>query len=103
MKVVLFSEEPTNIQYMPLPNGEADVWLRKNICAVKDNEGNDMYQADENYFRTTEDEATILENFDEWFDYEMPNEEPQTVEDLLLDMMADFEERICMLEMGVTL
>lgn len=44
----------------------------------------------------------VIQHFDELLDYVPPEpEEEPTTEDLLLEMAADHEMRICLIEMGV--
>lgn len=67
-----FSEKPIAMLYMPLPNGGADVWLRKNIEQKADDEGGTYYTAEEVYFRTNEPQSEIEENFEEYFAGNLP-------------------------------
>ena len=60
----VFNTKPETLDYMILPTGEADVWLRKNI--VKSGSG---YTAQEAYMRTTALKAEIQANFNQFFDY----------------------------------
>ncbi len=67
-----YTEKPEAMQYMPLPDSElADVWLRKNIAEVEDEQDGEArthYEADEVYFRTSLSEENVAENFDELFE-----------------------------------
>lgn len=60
--------ELTAIQYMPLPDGTADVWLRKNIEAVTGEEGETYYEADEVYLRTELSLEEVQDKFDDVFE-----------------------------------
>lgn len=62
-----YNQEPGAISYMQLPDGRADVWLRKNIIETTDEEGNAIWQADEVYFRTDQDQESIMEAFETLF------------------------------------
>lgn len=62
-----YNQKPDTISYMKLPNGKADVWLRKNIAETTDEDGNTTWEADEVYFRTNLDQGSILAEFDELF------------------------------------
>lgn len=74
-----YNQEPETVSYMKLPNGKADVWLRKNIAETTDEEGRPVWEADEVYFRTGQDQGSIEAAFDELFanDGEEKNEEPE--------------------------
>lgn len=64
-----FTERPESIKFMPLPSGDADLWLRKNIAEITDPETNEVsYEADEAYMRTDATEAEIAADFDGWFE-----------------------------------
>lgn len=63
----IYNQKPDTISYMKLPNGRADVWLRKNIAEITDEEGNAAWEADEVYFRTNLDKESIMAAFDELF------------------------------------
>lgn len=63
---VTFNSKPAAINYIALPttNGEADVWLRKNIA-----KSGSYWYADEVYMRTTALQAEIVANFELFYDY----------------------------------
>ncbi len=73
---VEFTNKPLAIMYMKLPDGGADVWLRKNIEQISvENpmgEPSEMYQADEVYFRTNESEEYVSEHFEDLFEGNIP-------------------------------
>lgn len=103
MQTSYANEKPSRLEYMPLPDGQADVWLRINIREEQDEDGGFVWAAEENYFRTAWTREYIEEHFDELLEYDpTPVPEPST-EELLLEMAADHEMRICLIEMGVTL
>ena len=93
-----YNQEPETVSYMPLPDGRADVWLRKNIAETTDEEGRPVWEADEVYFRTNLDQGSILAEFDELFlngGETGSDEEPvgkPTVEDRLDAIEAAFME-----------
>lgn len=58
-----YNMEPEAVLYMPLPNGKADVWLRKNIQETMEDETT-VWAADEVYFRTGLDRESIEANFE---------------------------------------
>jgi hypothetical protein len=82
----IFTELPDRMLYMQKPDGSADVWLRKNVEEIE-YEGTVMYQADEVYLSTRLSAAEIEEQFDSYFEEEIP----VTVEDLAeaIDILAD--------------
>lgn len=63
---VFYSDQPTPIQYMPLPDGSADVWLRKNITAAEDSDDWN-WCADETYIHTDMSLDEVAVNFDQLF------------------------------------
>ena len=73
---VQFSDKPSAIMYMALPDGGADVWLRKNITQVTiegpNAEPSQIYEADEVYFRTNESLNYVEENFEKLFNGNIP-------------------------------
>ena len=74
--IAIYYEKPEPVMYMPLPDGRADVWLRKNITETKDDMDHVCWTADEVYFRTGLKESEIEERFDELFENTEP-EEPE--------------------------
>ena len=65
---VHFMSEPARIMYMPLPDGYADVWLRKNIRSETDDDGTvGGWVADEVYLRTSISRADVESDFDRFF------------------------------------
>ena len=109
MVKVHFNEEPSRIKYMRLPDGvHADVRLRTNIekVEIKTDEGEpaEEWLADEHYFRASAaymTEEYVTNHFDELLDYEPGDQEEANTEALLLEMAADHEYRLCLLELGV--
>lgn len=63
---VFYDKQPTPIQYMPLPDGSADVWLRKNITAAEDSD-EWGWCADETYIHTGMSLDEVAANFDQLF------------------------------------
>ena len=57
------------MQYMKLPNGQADVWLRRNIQQEESDEGV-FWSADEKYIRTGLTLDEVNAQFDALFDAE---------------------------------
>ena len=92
-----FTERPATIQYMPLPTGEADLWLRKDITEITDPETGDVgYKADEAYMRGIFTEAEVRADFDGYFDLAAAWEPPLAEEE-----PSDLEGRIAALEEDV--
>lgn len=75
-----YSSKPHNkVDYFPLPNGFADVFLHKNQMTETDEEGNICYVAEEVYFQIeqTVTQKQIEDNFDYWWkDAEKDKVEP---------------------------
>lgn len=70
-----YNKEPEPLQYMPLPDGKADVWIRKNIREAEmtgEEAGEGIigaaWEADEVYFRTSLDKENILARMDELYE-----------------------------------
>lgn len=60
----IYDTEPEQITYNPLSNGQADVWLRKNIQETTNEDNVTLWIADEVYFCTGMDEQYIIDNFE---------------------------------------
>ena len=90
MQIVTFDHEPDKIEYMPLPGGSADVWLRQNISRSADGE---CWSANEVYVRTTMSRADIEANFDALFGRD----------ELLTDSQLGMETRVADLEEAMEL
>lgn len=71
---VLFNERPDEIAYSPLPDGKADVWIRRNIreFAVEEDESETIcvikWTADEAYMRSKVSRAEIESDLDDAFE-----------------------------------
>lgn len=70
-----FAEEPQTILYMPLPNGEADVFLRRNIRQETGEDGTEIWTAEEAQFRTDKTRDEIVKDFDSYFDPQLTTEQ----------------------------
>lgn len=82
-----YSSKPHNkVDYFPLPNGFADVFLHKNQMTETDEEGNTQYVAEEVYFQIeqTVTKKQIEDNFDYmWKDAEKEKMKEPTIEERL--------------------
>lgn len=68
---VFYTSEPEQIKYCQLPDGSADVWLRKNIHleAVHGREGDELaWTADEVAVNTRLEFMDVVANFDEIYE-----------------------------------
>lgn len=84
------------VDYYPLPNGYADVYLHRNEKIETDDEGNTQYIAEETYFQIEQSvtKEQIESNFDYmWSDAEKVVEEP-TLEERLQALETVELERI---------
>lgn len=67
-----YSPKPFNIpiDYYPLPNGKADVFLYRNQTIEVDEEGNEQYVADKIYFQVEQSTTKeyIEENFETYWE-----------------------------------
>ena len=92
-----YTQEPEAIQYMALPTGYADVWLRQDIQQEETEDGT-VWTAEEVYFRTSLSEEEVTENFDTLFSNGGPEvdedtgEEAVTIEYTLAERVEILEE-----------
>ena len=66
---VYSTDTPKQVQYNKLPDGTAEVWLRKDIIEEVTEEGGTQYKYKEVMFITSESEESIVANFDTWFNF----------------------------------
>lgn len=91
------------VDYFPLPNGYADVFLHKNERTEVDGDGNNQYVAEEVHFQIEQSvtKEQIEENFNfMWNDAENIKIEA-TLEELQLGYFIDLDYRISLIEMGL--
>lgn len=69
------AEELQSILYMPLGNGVADVFLRRNIRQETDEDGAEIWTAEEAQFRTTKTRDEVVRNFDSYFTPQLTTEQ----------------------------
>lgn len=65
--IAIYYEKPEPVMYMPLPDGRADVWLRKNITESRDDMDHICWTVNEVYFRTVLKKSEVEERFEELF------------------------------------
>lgn len=83
---ISYSPKPHNrVDYFPLPNGHADVFLHRNETTETDEEGNIQYVAEEVYFQI--EQSVTKETIEENFDYMWHDAEKDKVELTELDIM----------------
>lgn len=118
MKRVSFSEKQPEYRYFALGNGLADVFIysfieetvEKNQAegfediseSVSDISDTIVYVYDVNEFRVSQDlinEDMVKAEPLKYLKYEVPIEEK--TEDFMLEVLADHEERICLMELGI--
>ena len=118
MKRISFSEKQPNYRYFKIENGMADIFIynfieeviEKNLSEglgeISDNLSDTsdiiVYVYDVNEFRISQDlvsEDMVKKEPLKYLDYKVPIEE--TTEDLMLEVLADHEERICLMELGI--
>lgn len=63
---VRYDHKPEPVRYMPLPDGKADVWIRKFITE-KNEEENKFWTAAEGYFRTALSRTEVEANAETLF------------------------------------
>ena len=99
MKAIYY-EEPGTLRYMPLPDGQADVWLRREIAAVSDEDGRTCWECEEVHARVRMTEEAVLAHADEIWTGQAP--EPPTTEErvseveegyaMVMDALAELSE-----------
>ena len=109
MKRVAFGEKQPEYRYFPLADGMADVFVYSFVGedVEKVGMGEEITEAkvflyDVNEFRVGQDivsEDMVKANPADYLEYKIPIEE--TTEDLMLEVLADHEERICLMELGI--
>ena len=118
MKRISFSEKQPNYRYFKLENGMTDIFIynfieeviEKNLSEglgeISDNLSDTsdiiVYGYDVKEFRVSQDlvsEDMVKKEPLKYLDYKVPIEE--TTEDLMLEVLADHEERICLMELGI--
>lgn len=109
MKRVAFSEKQPEYRYFPLADGMADVFIYSFVGedTEKHSVGEEIAETkvflyDVNEFRVGQDivsEDMVKTNPVDYLEYKVPIEE--TTEDLMLEVLADHEERICLMELGI--
>ena len=64
IQIAEFSSKPSTVKVCALPDGKCDIWVRRNIEAIK-HEGGDRWYAEEAYMRTESptSEVEIQKNF----------------------------------------
>jgi len=60
--LAVYNYKPDEISYMSLPDGRADVWLRKSITETVGEDSNTVWECEEISFRTALTEEEIIEN-----------------------------------------
>lgn len=92
MQVSRSSNSHNPVDYFLLPNGKADVFMRKNETTELDEEGNTIYVADEIYFQV--DPSITKEYIDTNFELMWNKTENPTVEPTAEERMNMLEETI---------
>ena len=102
-----YAVRPDRVQVDELPDGRSIAYLRENIEEIQDQDGGTMFAADEYSTRAAMKpeklKARIEKAFDTWLDWvkSLYEDEDEVEDPDLLEIAADHEERICMLELGV--
>lgn len=87
------------IDYYPLPNGYADVFLHKNEIIETDEEGNTQYVAEEVYLQV--EQSVTKENIEENFDYMWNDTENVTTKPSVEERLKIAEDTILFLLGGM--
>lgn len=109
MKRVAFSEKQPDYRYFPLADGMADVFVYSFVGEDVEKVGigeeeteTKVFLYDVNEFRVSQDLVTedmVKSEPLKYLSYKIPIEEK--TEDLMLEVLADHEERICLMELGI--
>ena len=109
MKRVAFSEKQPEYRYFPLADGMADVFIYSFVGEDVEKVGigeeeteTKVFLYDVNEFRVSQDLVTedmVKSEPLKYLSYKIPIEEK--TEDLMLEVLADHEERICLMELGI--
>lgn len=111
MQSVVRSVEPLSPVEAKPWNGGTDVWLRKNIRGplTEQVEGHTCtyYEADEAFLRTPEqlEAEAINADFEQFWEqaieYDPQAQDERVTQGDMLEMLADVDYRLCLLELGV--
>lgn len=83
---ISYSPKPHNrVDYFPLPNGHADVFLHRNETTETDEDGNTQYVAEEVYFQI--EQSVSKKDIEGNFDYMWQDAERDKVEPTKLDII----------------
>ena len=106
---IAFGEKQPNYRYFPLADGMADVFVyafvgedTEKVGMGEEDTETKVFWYDVNEFRVSQDlvsEDMVKKEPLKYLDYKVPIEE--TTEDLMLEVLADHEERICLMELGI--
>ena len=91
------------VEYFPLPNGYADVFLHKNERIEIDEEGSKQYVAEEVYFQIEQSitKEMIEKNFDFMWNDARHIKAEHTLDDLQLEYIIELDYRLSLIEMGL--
>ena len=104
---IAFGEKQPEYRYFPLADGNADVFIYNFVGEDTEKFGEEetetkVFLYDVNEFRVGQNVVTedmVKKEPLKYLDYKVPIEE--TTEDLMLEVLADHEERICLMELGI--
>lgn len=113
MKRVTFTEKQPDYRYFPVSDNYADVFIYSFIEETTETYSNSMEETettaettvfvyDVNEFHVPQNEVTedmVKAEPLKYLNYIKPVEE--STEDLMLEVLADHEERICLMELGI--
>ena len=109
MKKAIFSEKQPDYRYFPLADGMADVFVYafvgedvEKVGIGEEETETKVFLYDVNEFRVSQDLVTedmVKSEPLKYLSYKIPIEEK--TEDLMLEVLADHEERICLMELGI--
>ena len=96
---VSYSHKTFNsVDYYPLSNGYADVFLHKNERTEIDEEGNTQYIAEEVYFQV--DQSVTKEQIEQNFDYMWGDAESSSIEPTLEERLQALESAMLEIVLG---
>ena len=92
MQISYSSKPHDTVGYFPLPNGKVDIFLHRNETIEQDEDGNDVYVAEEVYFQT--DASVTKEHIEKNFELMWNKEENPPVEPTVEERLAIAEDTI---------
>ena len=100
-----YEVQPELYEFLLLPNGKHQIFLRENITKIQ-TEDHEYWEANEYSITSNLSENflrnSLANNYIEWLAFAKEKSEVESISSPdIMELMADHEERICLLELGV--